>query len=586
MTLGTRLAIFPVAAAGIACAHVAWAGETHFVGDDVRVTLDESGIARVDHAIAYRVSGTTLRDFDVTGVEPEAVPDEGAPVTIDGETTNAAHVERKGERALHVTLEAAPRARSNHEARTFVVRVSYALDLVRARELTLDGAMWRLAWTSPAVPEGFDGARVVFDLPAAATEPRAIASDGSTAPDGRIVTLRRGAQRDELEMERPHVARGEAAAWLARVDPRAFPRVVDASLRPPVLAPPPSSLRDREDAVGWLVALGLGALFGAVVRAKARAVDAACAGVGVTARGLVPASAAKRAWLAGLAFAAAVACELAGLPVWGAVFVVGAMALAAHLTPRAPVSPRGPGQWLAIAPAEAFPRSSTTSSLLDATTITGRGTLALAAAASIAIGVLCAPLDPSWTWLAPLDAAALLAVLLTGCRSQLPPDRARSPVPRLAAIHRALRKDKALHVAPWARIPLGRTTPDELRLLVVPRAAMPGVVGIEVGVAWVATTAGYAAETEVLVRVRDDSQAAARIAAVAPGQRTTPGRKLDERVMRLVPALGSRAGALALVRRLADELRDRRKVVATPTWQGVERRLPVGVGAAAAPVPA
>jgi hypothetical protein len=400
------------------------------------------------------------------------------------------------------------------------------------------------------------------------------------------VTLRRGAQRDELEMERPHVARGEAAAWLARVDPRAFPRVVDVSLRPPVLAPPPSSLRDREDAVGWLVALALGALFGGVVRAKARTVEALCTRAGVTARGLVPTSAAKRAWFAGLAFATAVACELAGLPVWGAVFVVGAMALAAHVPPRAPVSPRGPGQWLAIAPAEAFPRSSTTSSLLDATTITGRGTLALAAAASIAIGVLCAPLDPSWTWLAPLDAAALLAVLLTGCRSQLPPDRARSPVPRLAAIHRALRKDKALHVAPWARIPLGRTTPDELRLLVVPRAAMPGVVGIEVGVAWVATTAGYAAETEVLVRVRDDSQAAARIAAVAPGQRTMPGRKLDERVMRLVPALGSRAGALALVRRLADELRDRRKVVATPMWQGLERRLPAGVGAVAAPAPA
>jgi hypothetical protein len=56
--------------------------------------------------------------------------------------------------------------------------------------------------------------------------------------------------------------------------------------------------------------------------------------------------------------------------------------------------------------------------------------------------------------------------------------------------------------------------------------------------------------------------------------------------MRLVPALGSRAGALALVRRLADELRDRRKVVATPMWQGLERRLPAGVGAVAAPAPA
>jgi hypothetical protein len=144
-------------------------------------------------------------------------------------------------------------------------------------------------------------------------------------------------------------------------------------------------------------------------------------------------------------------------------------------------------------------------------------------------------------------------------------------------------------VAPWARIPLGKTTPDELRLLVVPRAAMPGVVGIEVGVAWVATTAGYAAETEVLVRVRDDSQAAARVAGLAPGHKITPGRKLDERVMRLVPALGNRAGALALVRRLADELRDRRKLAATATaaaattWRGVDRRVPASEGSAPAP---
>jgi hypothetical protein len=152
-------------------------------------------------------------------------------------------------------------------------------------------------------------------------------------------------------------------------------------------------------------------------------------------------------------------------------------------------------------------------------------------------------------------------------------------------MHRALRKDRALHVAPWARIPLGRAEPDELRLLVLPRVAMPGVVGIEVGVAWAATPAGHAAETEVLVRVRDDSQAAARIAAIAPGQRTTPGRKLDERVMRLVPALGTRAGALTLVRRLVDELQDRRKLAAAPTWRGVERRLSPSAATAAAPAP-
>jgi hypothetical protein len=56
--------------------------------------------------------------------------------------------------------------------------------------------------------------------------------------------------------------------------------------------------------------------------------------------------------------------------------------------------------------------------------------------------------------------------------------------------------------------------------------------------------------------------------------------------MRLVPALGTRAGALALVRRLAGELQDRRKIAAVPTWRGAERRLPPSAATAAAPAPA
>ena len=75
---------------------------------------------------------------------------------------------------------------------------------------------------------------------------------------------------------------------------------------------------------------------------------------------------------------------------------------------------------------------------------------------------------------------------------------------------------------------------------------MPGVIGIEVGVAWIATPAGYAPETEVLVRVREATAAAARMVALAPARRAVHGRKTDERVVRLVPAVPSRAGAVAL----------------------------------------
>ncbi len=575
MGLG-RFAVVVIASGSfLARAEIASAAETRFTGDDVRVTVDEAGAARVEHAIAYRVSGMTLHGFDLKGVEPDAIVDESAPMTIDGETIDVVgRVERKGEDVLRVTIDGAPKPARGEKSRSFVVHVAYAVDLVRAREVTLDGAMWKLAWTAPVAPEGYDGARVIFDVPAAPTEPRAIAMDGSPADDGRLVTLRRAPQRDELEMERPHVSRTEAAEWIARIDPRAFPRVTDASLRPPAIDVNVPARRDR--GVAWIVAALAGIAFGAIAGAKSRAFGRACRRVKIEARGLVPWGPTARAWGAGIAFGAAVACEAAGSLAWGAVGIVVAMVLAAHRAPHVAPAPRGPGQWLALSPGEAFERTAShvRAPALDIATRRGKWTLVLAALASIATGALLARIDPSWAWLVPIDAAALLAIVATGSRAQLPPDRARAPAHRLAAIHRVLRRDATIRVSPWARVPTGTSAHDELRLLVLPRAAMPGVVGIEVGVAWTATPSGYAGETEVLVRVRDDSAAAARLVALAPRSRAMTGRKPEERVVRLSPSSSTRAGAVALVRRLASELRDRRKTIGEPPLRIEERRLP------------
>jgi hypothetical protein len=252
---------------------------------------------------------------------------------------------------------------------------------------------------------------------------------------------------------------------------------------------------------------------------------------------------------------------------------VAAIAFAAIRPPKAKLAPRGPGKWLALSPDEAF-AATPGSSKLDASTLAGKATFALVAGGAIALGIVLSPVDRAWAWLVPLDAAALFAVFFTGSLAQLPPDRACAPARRLASIHRALGRDSSLRVSPWARVPLGTSVPDELRLLVMPRAAMPGVVGIEVGVAWITTPAGYAPETEVLVRVRDDSEAAARLVAFAPRSRSMTGRKPEERVVRMLPSSSTRAGAVMLVRRLVSELRDRRATRAKPAWSGDERRLP------------
>ena len=573
-----------VAWSAVAFARPAEASEAHFAGDEVRLTVDEAGSARVEHALSYRVVGGPPKGFDLTGIEPEAVLDPVAPVAFDGETMGSAQVERRGERAVRITLDgdaaregAVRSGRTHHLAHAhahgvLVVRVSYGVDLVQARELTLDGAMWRLSWIAPEAPEGYDGARVVFDVPAAPTEPRVLAEDGTVGDEGREVTLRRGTDRDELEMARPHVARGEAAGWMVRVDPRAFPRVVDPSLRPEPIA---AGLPAREGGLSaWIVALVAGAAFGALVRVKWGRIAQACAGCGLEPKGLLgKVSLLGRASVAGAGFAVAIGLEASGRPAWGACGIALAMLAGTARRPGATASPRGPGQWLPLSPSEAF-APERGMDLLDVATWGGKGALLVIALAAAAIGLALRPVDSLWLWLAPLDALALFPLFVTGSRAQLPPHRARAPRRRLSSLHRLLKRDPALRVAPWARVPLGASAPDELRLLVLPRAAMPGVVGIEVGVAWIATPAGYAAQTEVLVRVREATAAAARMTALGPNRRSVHGRKTDERVVRLVPALPSRAGVAALVRRLAAELRDRRKSLPSIKWPGTERRLP------------
>src|SRR5690606_2353891 len=83
----------------------------------------------------------------------------------------------------------------------YVAVVRYKLDLVAAKLVARDGAMWRIAWTAPAANEGRDGPRVVFELPPAPTEPRL--SSSGPEDDGApttLATLHRFPDKDELEL--------------------------------------------------------------------------------------------------------------------------------------------------------------------------------------------------------------------------------------------------------------------------------------------------------------------------------------------------------------------------------------------------
>jgi hypothetical protein len=563
-TLGRRaLAVAVVAVALLVSGRAhAWQ-EAHQTGDDVVVRIDAAGGADVKHEIRWHVVRGPLKSIDVVHVDPSVTLEPDVPITSEDGRSLLAHAARRDDRTVRITIDE-PRAlmRGN-----FTFDLRWHVDLVAVRALARDGATWRLVLSSPVATDGFDAAHTLLDFPAAPDPPQPIIADTGAVDDGAVATLRREPGRDRLEVVRPHVARGESPVWTVRVDPRALPDVSDPRLRPPAGVSVPAE-PDRVREASMAVALGaLALLFGLCVGRKGRVFAAACAARGASARALLPVPDAVRAAIAGIALAGGVALELTGRATMGAGCVALATLAAALRSPSFKPAARGPGRWLALRPEEAFaPVPSTwTADALAAI-------LVLAGVAALAY--FGRRFDPEAPWLVALDASAIVPLFVTGRASQLPPDGARTAAPWLARVFRALRTVPELRVRPWARVPLEGDSPDELRLLVLPRAAVPGLLGIEIGLAWSATPVGWSSAPEVLARVLEGSPAAARLAQELPDTRLVPGRRPDERVARLLPSAPTRAAATALARTLSEAFTDRRVALPPKAWPAPERRKP------------
>src|SRR5258706_1039323 len=51
----------------------AWV-ETHVIADDIRVDVERSGAAVIDHAITMRIQGGPLRSFDIAAADGNVTP--------------------------------------------------------------------------------------------------------------------------------------------------------------------------------------------------------------------------------------------------------------------------------------------------------------------------------------------------------------------------------------------------------------------------------------------------------------------------------------------------------------------------------
>jgi len=545
---------------------LAWV-ESHQIGDDVRIDVGPDGVATVEHTIPYRVRRGPLRSFELTGIESGVVPEPIATITSESGGELGASVTMLTDHVLKVSADE-PRKLLRGD---FTFHVRYKVDLVAAKELTRDGSLWRLAWTAPSATEGFDDAKYVFELPSAPEPPKIVRVDTGAVDDSALGQLTRLADHDELQIVRPHVARGEGVAWALRLDPHTFPAMAAPSVRAPTPQDSPSVDSTRELApIAAIGAIVLAYFF--LVRLKGRAFDAAVAARGAVGRQLLPFGHAIRGAISAALLAGGIALERTGSPTLGAVLVAAAMVAASLRGPTAKGAPRGPGAWLPLRPADAFTVARPRGGWLDVDTVAGRVTFVVGALLVLAAAVAAERVDGQAPYLIVLDALAFVPLFVTGRTSQLPPDAATAPAARLEALFRRLSAIDTLRTVPIGRIPMGESRPDELRLSTTPRLAMPGLVAIETGVAWGRTPTGVAGALECLVRVQDGSAAARRMASVAPFARSVPGRRVEERVLRIAPASPGRQAAAALVERLGLELVDRRAKVVPVPFCGAERR--------------
>ncbi len=524
--------------------------ETQIKSYGATVDVGHDGRAVVSHELVLGIRGGPLKSFEGPGVDADAepLPDATVTPTVNGAASLPLLLERRDDGVLVLEVDHEKGLRSGRYA--FVFR--YRTDLAKRGMLLARGSRAELRWVSPHFDQGIDSMRVLLRLPPTNVAP-ALPNFDARDPDvpfgAFIETLRRAPDKDELEIIRPYVAKGEPVVWRADVSPTLAPQAddsSDAAGAPAPGSPAPRRLEPaRERLQWWGVAAAVALVYGLLVWLKAWAFARSCRPHAAQARPLLPLPTGVRAPLSGLSLSAALvlAVPLAE-PTFGAALLVLALALAALRAPLLSPAPRGPGQWLPLKEEEVFRRLAPRelAHYLDASRLPGFLLFALGVGGSVAAAVVLLRRSPYEALLALMASAILLPIFLSGRGLDLPLHplaHARS----LAALCARLKRRRGTKVVPWARVSDLSGQPDELRLLVQPKPSPPGLVALELGVESLPGLGGAVASPYVLVRVKDGADVQRRLPRSAVWTR---GRRADERVAIFKPALPSVRSCLAL----------------------------------------
>ena len=538
----------------------AWV-ETSIRSHWVTIDLARDGQATVTHQLVLKVRGGPFKSMQIEGVDDDARLNPDA--TVVRAQAGSDHgwpllLHKSDDGSLTLEVDDKKGLRSGAYQFTF----SYGSDFVARDLLQQRGASVHLSWVGPRLEDGIDTARAVFRIPKGDTPPRLPEPQAQEGYDperdlaGLLVSqVRRGADKDEIELVRTHVAKGEPALWRLQTSARSF----DA-FTPPAVA----SALDQNEAPGelhslrvsWvLVSVAIALLYAALVALKWSLSRKAAQARGIQPRALVPLPSALRAAFAGATLAGALlAAAMVAYPTLVGVFLVASMLFAAQLPPytRAPL--RGPGRWLRLTEEQAFrvKSCSTPGRLLDSGSLPGFALFCLCLAAFGGAAVLIFPSQPYHALVVVLGAACLLPIFCTGRMSELPPDAVARPRKLFAALARKLGSEPGWKVTPYARVPLEREEPDELRLLIEPEGMPPGLIALELGLEYQVSSGAVVDLPCLIVRARDDSPAYYALPRSVVWSR---GRNSSERVALLRPKLPTRALCAQLTKEVVAALK-------------------------------
>ncbi len=552
-----------VALTGFACVcasrpAAAWI-ETSVLSDAVVVEVDKQGQAIVSHDLWMKIRGGPLKGTELDGIDSDAEPLPDAQVakmTASGgaEQTKPLLLSRGDDDTLRIEVDDGVGLRNG----TYAFRFKYRTDLRQRSRIGLRGSWAELAWVGPRYRAGLDVAKVTFKLAYAATAPRLPEIDpsieelaqGELPTAAMLSTLRRGSDLDELELVRPHVAKGEPVLWRIWAAPTGFTWLSESKREHAATLVPMAVTPRAPLGKGFPLVLAavLALITAVVVQLKHRAVAEAAAQQNCRPRPLIAMGPHWRAAAAGLLLAIALLlCVRFDAPSSGALVMLLALACMTYRRPVWPRALRGPGRWLPVHQSEAFAREvvKVPGRVLDLSTLPGKCALLAWVALMTSSGLW---LFRSQPYLALLTFMAIVVpwpILLTGRFSELPlvhRDRSRR---KLESLYRRLARDQRLRIHPVGRFSDGDSEPDEVRLKVSAASMPQGMLGLEIA------SHGIDGMSQLclLIRVRDGSEAHQHFQAMGA---YTRGRTPEERVSIFAPTLAARERILARVRMMLD----------------------------------